>query len=113
MSIVVVYAVIDLDPARRSEALTTAKPHIDAALAQRGCRSYAWTADPHAPARVHVFEEWDDRDALATHLAGPAYRGMLGHMQGFGITNAVSDKYRVDAKQPVYNAAGRATADFA
>ncbi len=109
---IVIYAVVDLDPAQRGAALTGARPHIEAALAQPGCVAYAWTSDPHDPARVHVFEEWSDSAALAAHLAGPAYRGMLGHMQGHGITSAVSTKYAVSAQQPVYDPTGVPRADF-
>lgn len=109
---IVIYAVVDLDPDKRSTALAGAKPHIDTALAQPGCLAYAWTADPHNAARVHVFEEWSAEAALAAHLAGPAYRDMLGHMQGHGITSAVSTKYAVASKQPVYDPEGRPRADF-
>ena len=109
---IVVAAVVDLDPAQRAAALTGSKPHIDAALAQPGCLAYSWCADPHDAARVHVFEEWTSTEALAAHLAGPAYRGMLGHIQGHGITSAVSHKYAVTAKQPVYDPEGRPRADF-
>jgi quinol monooxygenase YgiN len=109
---IVVYAVVDLDPSQRSAALAGARPHVEAALAQPGCLAYAWTADPHDPARVHVFEEWSGQDVLAAHLAGPAYRDMLGHMQGHGITSAVSSKYAVSVKQPVYDPQGRPRADF-
>lgn len=110
--IIVVQAVVDLDPAQRSAALVGARPHVDAALAQPGCRAYAWTADPFDAGRVHVFEEWTEQAALAAHLAGPAYRAMLGHMQAHGITNATSHKYAVTAKQPVYDPQGRPRADF-
>ena len=109
---IVIYAIVDLDPSTRTAALTSAKPHVDAALAQPGCVAYAWTADPHNLGRVHVFEEWSGQDVLASHLAGPAYRAMLGHMQGYGITSAVSTKYAVTAKQPVYDPQGRPRADF-
>lgn len=109
---IVISAVVDLDPAQRAAALAGAKGHVDAALAQRGCRAYAWTADPFDAGRVHVFEEWTDEAALAAHLAGPAYSGMLGHMQGHGITSAASHKYAVTAKQPVYDPQGRPRADF-
>ena len=109
---IVIYAVVDLGPAARTAALSGAKPHVDAALAQPGCLAYAWTADPENPGRVHVFEEWASQDALASHLAGPAYRHMLAHMQGHGITSAVSTKYAVTAKQPVYDPHGKPRADF-
>ena len=52
---IVIYAVVDLDPAQRGAALVNARPHVEAALAQPGCLAYAWTADPLDPARVHVF----------------------------------------------------------
>jgi quinol monooxygenase YgiN len=109
---IVISAIVDLDPAQRGAALAGAKHHVDAALAQAGCLAYAWTADPFDPARVHVFEEWTDGTALAAHLAGPAYAGMLGHMQRHGITSATSHKYAVSAKQPVYDPEGRPRADF-
>lgn len=109
---ILVAAVVDLDPARRDAALAGARPHIDAALAQAGCLAYSWCADPYDAARVRVFEEWTDTAAFAAHLAGPAYAGMLGHMQHHGITSAVSHKYAVSAKQPVYDGEGRPRADF-
>ncbi|QLC25392.1 antibiotic biosynthesis monooxygenase [Parasphingopyxis algicola] len=109
---VVVSAMVDLEPEKREEALKTAQPFIDGALSQDGCIAYAWTADLNDPARVQVFEEWESEEALASHLAGPHYLGMLDHMGSFGIVNAVSRKYRVDKEGPVYNAEGVATADF-
>jgi quinol monooxygenase YgiN len=109
---IVIAAIVDLDPAQRDAALGGARPHVDAALRQAGCLAYAWTADPFDGGRVHVFEEWRDAATLAAHLAGPAYAGMLGHMQAHGITSAVSHKYAVSAKQPVYDPEGRPRADF-
>ncbi|GGJ49294.1 hypothetical protein CDQ92_09810 [Sphingopyxis bauzanensis] len=73
---------------------------------------YFWTADPHHPARIHVFEEWEGAEALALHFAGPQYRGMLGHVSQFGLTNAVSRKFAVAREGPVYNTAGLASAEF-
>lgn len=112
MAKIVIAAQIDLDPARRAEALSSARVHIDAALAQEGCIAYDWSADGHDPARVNVFEEWENEAALAAHFAGPAYAGMRDHIGAFGITEAVSRKYRVDAEGPVYNAQGVASEVF-
>ena len=104
---------VDLAPGQRTAALAGAKPHIDAALAEPGCLHYSWAADPEKPDRIHVFEEWVTAEELAAHLAGPAYFGMLGHLQPFGIVSAVTRKYRCDLVEPVYGADGVATATFA
>ena len=109
---IVVEARVDFDPARRAEALEQARPWIEGALSQPGCLGYSWCADPHRADRVHVFEEWASAEALAAHLAGPQYRGMLAHMSGHGITGAVSRKFEVAREAPVYNAQGVATAVF-
>ncbi len=103
---------IDLAPELRDQALREAAPFIDAALAEKGCVHYAWTADLNRPGRVNVFEEWESGEDLAAHLAGEPYRNMLGHLQGVGVKNAVTRKHRVNLSEPVYDPQGRPRADF-
>ncbi len=112
MAKIVISAQIDLPAEKREEALRTAQPFIDGALSQAGCIHYDWGADLNNPKRVNVFEEWESEEALASHFANKHYAAMLGHLGGFGIENAVSKKYRVDAEGPVYNAEGKATEAF-
>jgi quinol monooxygenase YgiN len=112
MAKILISAQIDVTPEGRETALRTAQPWIDGALAQPGCIHYAWGADLHDPARIHVFEEWESEDALAAHFAGPQYAGMLAHLGASGLTGAVSRKYRVDAEGPVYNVEGKPTPAF-
>jgi quinol monooxygenase YgiN len=112
MAKIIIAAQIDIDPARREEALRTARPHIVAALAEEGCIRYDWSACAMNPARINVFEEWESEEALAAHFRNPAYTGMRDHIGTFGITAAASRKYRVAAEAPVYNARGQASADF-
>jgi quinol monooxygenase YgiN len=109
---ILVSGVIDLDPARRDEALVSARPFVEGALTQQGCLAYAWTADLTIPGRVLVFEEWASETDLAAHLAGPHYRRMLAHLQAFRITNAVTRKHQVTKSEPVYDPSGRPRADF-
>lgn len=92
---ILIQAVIDIDPETRGEALASAREWIGGALAQAGCLAYAWTLDPHVTTRIHVFEEWDGEAALAAHLAGPQYRGMLGHMGAFGVRASSSRIFAV------------------
>ena len=109
---VVIAGEVDFPPDNREAALAGAKELIEMALAEKGCRHYAWTADPHDPGRVHVFEEWDSAEDLQVHLEGDAYRGMLAHLSGCSILNANTRKYRCDLSEPVYGPDGVATATF-
>ena len=112
MAKIVISAQIDVDPDGRDAALRSAQRWIDGALAQPGCIHYDWSADLNAPARINVFEEWENEASLAAHFAGPQYAGMLAHIGRSGLQNAVSRKYRVDAEGPVYGAEGKPTPDF-
>lgn len=112
MATIVIAGEVDLAPEHRAAALAGAQPLIEQALAEEGCRHYAWTADPVLPGRLHVFEEWASAEALEAHFKHPSYLGMLAHLGGFGILAAHTRKYRVDATAAVYNGAGVPTASF-
>lgn len=101
-----------IDADVRQAALETARPQIEGALTQTGCEAYTWGMDPHDDEVVHVFERWTDGEALATHFAGPWYRGMLGVLGSHGVRDADVAKYRVDLSQPVYDDTGTPRADF-
>jgi quinol monooxygenase YgiN len=109
---IVIAGEVDFPPQNRAAALAGAEALIGMALAEPGCRHYAWSADPHDPGRVHVFEEWDSAEELQAHLEGEAYHGMLGHLSGYTILNANTRKYRCDLAEPVYGPDGVATATF-
>lgn len=109
---IVVAGEVDFPPENRTAALAGAKALIDMALAEQGCRHYAWTADPHDSGRVHVFEEWSCAADLQAHLESPAYQGMLAHLGQFTILSATTRKYRCDVSEPVYGPDGIATATF-
>jgi quinol monooxygenase YgiN len=109
---IVISGEIDLAPEAREKALIDATPFIEAALAEKGCVHYAWSADPVLPGRVHVFEEWDTEADLAHHLSAQPYLDMSGHLQRVGITAATTRKYRVDLIEPVYDPDGKPRADF-
>jgi quinol monooxygenase YgiN len=112
MAKIVIAAQIDIDAARREEALTSGKKWIDGALTQDGCLRYDWSADGNRLARINVFEEWASEQALARHFAGPQYAGMRDHIGRYGIINAQSAKYRIDAEAAVYDASGKPTENF-
>lgn len=110
--IVVISGEIEFPPENREAALAGAKDLIDMALAEKGCRHYAWSADPHYPGRVHVFEEWETAEDLQAHLTAPPYTGMVAYLGQFSIQGATTRKYRCDLSEPVYGPDGVATATF-
>jgi quinol monooxygenase YgiN len=109
---IVIAGSIVLDPKRRAEALAAGLPFVQGAREQPGCTSYVWCADPHEDTLVWVYERWDTEAALAAHLAGPWYRGMLGVIGAHGLVSADVLKFRVDLEEPVYDDAGIPRADF-
>lgn len=109
---IVISGEIDLPPERRDAALVGARPLIEQALAERGCRHYAWSADPFEPGRIHVFEEWESAADLQAHFEGEPYLGMLAHLSAHTILKADTRKYRVDRVAPVYGPEGVPTPEF-
>lgn len=109
---IIVAGTVDLDPEHREPALRAAAALFEATRAQPGCLAYVWSADPAEAGRVHVYERWADADALAAHLAGPCYRDMLAALTRHGLRGADVAKYHVDRSGAIYDAQGRARADF-
>ncbi len=112
MAKVLIAAQLYVEPQGRAQALVSAQPWIDGALAQPGCLHYDWSADLNDQTRINVFEEWDSEAALAAHFAGSQYAGMRDHIGASGLIKALSKKYRIDAEGPVYNAEGVPTPAF-
>ncbi|WP_298675389.1 putative quinol monooxygenase [uncultured Sphingomonas sp.] len=110
---VIINAVIDLEPAGARQALLDAQPLIEASRAEKGCIAYDWSLDPARPGRVNVYEEWESEDALAGHFRDPSYAAMRDHVDKSGLIRARSQKYRCDAVEQVYDAAGTPQAHFA
>lgn len=104
MAIVIINAVIDLEPAGVQKAILDAQPFIEASRAELGCTAYDWSLDPVKPGRIHVYEEWESEDALAGHFLDPSYAAMRDHIQGSGLIQSRSQKYRCDAVEQVYDA---------
>jgi hypothetical protein len=58
----------EVDPERRAEFIADREELMRTSRAEPGCIAYAFMADPIEPGRVQLFERWESKDALATHL---------------------------------------------
>ncbi len=109
---IILMAMMQVDPAKRDEALRSAAAMIAAAKAEPGCLEYAWSADLSVPGRLWIYEEWQDEASLAAHFAGPHYVAMRDHFVAAGLSDSKAFKHRVSESGPVYDDTGTARADF-
>ena len=66
---IIVAGFIDVDPTVRAEFLEAMREAIVATHSESGCIEYTFAADAIEPGRVRLFERWETKDDLLTHLA--------------------------------------------
>lgn len=59
----------DVDPSERDAFIRGREEGMRRSRAEPGCITYVFSADPIEPGRVHLYERWESKDALAAHLA--------------------------------------------
>jgi quinol monooxygenase YgiN len=88
-----------VDPAQREEFLRSRLDVMRTSRSEAGCITYAFSPDPLDPGRVLLFERWEDKAALASHLAalrrGPRPQG------GVEILESEVRQYEISAAGPV------------
>ena len=109
---IIISGTVDVDPARRDAALEAGCPHMRATRAQKGCLDYVWSADPLNPARIYIYERWEDAESLESHFAGPHYVGMRDTIAAHEISAVDVWKYDPARKGAVYDPKGVPRADF-
>ena len=77
-----------------------------------GCLAYVFSPDPCVPNRVCVYELWRDEASLAAHFKHANYLNMRRLLGRIGLAGADTSKFRVDLKEPVYDATFTPRADF-
>jgi quinol monooxygenase YgiN len=65
---VIVAGYFEVDPAGRDEFIAGRTEAMRSSRAEDGCHVYAFSPDPLEPARVLLFERWENKEALAAHL---------------------------------------------
>lgn len=110
---IIIAGTITIAPENRQACLDASAPLQAATRADEpGCLAYVFAPDPCEPGTISVYELWEDAPSLAAHFLHANYTGMRGVFHTHGITGAVTNKYRIDAVAPVYNADRIATVDF-
>jgi quinol monooxygenase YgiN len=64
--LIIVAGYIQTKPGDRDQFVMLSRPAMIAARKAPGCKGFVVTADPLAEDRVHIYEQWDDENALDT-----------------------------------------------
>jgi quinol monooxygenase YgiN len=85
---IIVTGVIDLDPAKRDDAIAAALAVMEATRAEEGAVTYTISADLTDPGRFHLVEQWASAEAMDAHSKSTHLADFMGKMGGCGVTAA-------------------------
>lgn len=79
----IVTGIIEIDPEHIGAAQAASLKMMEATRKEAGCQTYEFSQLVEAPHKFRVYEEWDDRAALAAHSETAhmaAFREALGEI---------------------------------
>jgi quinol monooxygenase YgiN len=89
----------EVDPESRDQFLADRVDNVAASRAEPGCITYALSADPIEPGRVLLYERWESKEALATHLQ--ALRSAPAAAHDIQILGAELQQYEISQVGPI------------
>lgn len=95
---IVIAGHIDLDPAKRDEAIAAANVMMEKTRQEDGCVTYVMSADFSDPGKFRIFEEWESDAALGAHFTAPHMAEFQAKMANFGVRGMTIEKYVVESK---------------
>jgi len=90
-----------IDPDKLEDARVAASIMMKATREEPGNVAYVFSQDLEEPGRIHIFERWQDEDALETHFKTPHMIEFQGKLGGFGIKEMTVEKYTISAVGPL------------
>jgi quinol monooxygenase YgiN len=99
--VLIVAGEIEIDPARREDAIAAAREMMDATRREPGCTAYVFSADLADPGRFRIFEEWESQAALDAHFAAPHMAAFQGRIGALGVRGMRIQKYEVARAGPL------------
>jgi quinol monooxygenase YgiN len=91
----IVSGIITMDPSGHDRAVALVGPLVEATLAEPGCITYGFWADPNAPGVFRVYEEWESDEAIAEHFGTPHMGAFMAGMADLPITGTDIHKHEV------------------
>ena len=90
---IIVTGTIDLDPAKRDDAIAAALEVMEATRAEEGSVAYTFSTDLSDPGRLHLVEEWASAAAMDAHMQTPHLAAFMGKMAECGVRAANLTKW--------------------
>lgn len=90
---IIVTGVIDLDPAKRDEAIAAAQEVMKATAAEEGSVAYTFSADLADPGRFHLVEQWASAEAMDAHMQTAHLAEFMAKIGQCGVTSAKLTKW--------------------
>jgi quinol monooxygenase YgiN len=111
---IIVVAALEFDNQQdRDRAVElTAGTQMATRMEEPGCRAYCFAPDPAVPARIQVYELWEDSDSLAAHFTHANYLRMVELLQEANIRSSTNQAYLVERGEPVYGPDGEKKTRF-
>jgi quinol monooxygenase YgiN len=97
----VIAGTIRIDPAKQALAEAAAREMMQATRREAGCRAYVFSTDLSEPGLIHLFEEWESKDALEAHFGAPHMAAFQRAVAGFGVKEMKVQRYEVASVGPV------------
>jgi quinol monooxygenase YgiN len=82
---IIVTGVIDLDPAKRYDAIAAALAVMEATRAEEGNESYTFSADFTDPGRFYLVEQWASEEAMNVHMGTAHLAEFMGKIAECGV----------------------------
>jgi quinol monooxygenase YgiN len=98
---IVIAGRISIDPANRDKAVAAAIEMMEATCKEKGCLTYAFSADLVDPGTFRIFEEWESTDALNAHFASPHMARFQSVVPTLGVRDMAIQRYEVASVGPV------------
>lgn len=95
---ILVYGILTIDPAKADKAKELTDALVAETRKEPGNVSYEYFHALGDSGRMSVVEEWQDEDALNSHMASPHMAAFMGSAGEMGITGVSIDQYQVSEK---------------
>jgi quinol monooxygenase YgiN len=99
---IVIAGSLTIDPAQRDAAVAASTEMMAATLQEPGCRAYQFSFAMDDPAKVCIFEQWDDQAALDAHFAAPHMAAFGAKAAGFIVGRGDFTKYEIASSGPLF-----------